>query len=140
MKRLFWLVAIVVLVVIGLLYVTQQDSSYFLLVVGNTSIEMNAWLALALLLAVGFSLWLVIAVIALIFRRTRFIGQHFFVRNKEKVQRKMTQGLIAFIEEDWAVAQKKLTRTAKYLPTPAVNYVIAARCAHEMGENTEAMT
>jgi HemY protein len=139
MKRFFICCFLFLVCVIFLVYQIQQDNSYFLIALENTSIEVNLWLALAVLIVGLFLVWLCIVIINASIKRIYFAHQQFIGRGEKKYQLKTTQGLVAFIEGDWPLAYKKLVRSAKYLPMPIINYLAASRCAHEMGEEQEAM-
>ncbi|MGS2718602.1 heme biosynthesis HemY N-terminal domain-containing protein [Eionea flava] len=139
MKRLFLFIGFFIAAVIFLLYIMQHENSYFLLVLANTSIEMSVWLAVLIVLSSIFSIWLFVAAVKLLLRRTRFMHQRFFARSEARVQRKFTQGLVAFLSQDWALAHKNLMRSAKHLPDPQLNYLAAAHCAYEIGETENAL-
>lgn len=140
MKRLMLSVGFFIVAFIFLLYIIQHENSYFLLVLGNTSIEMSLWLAVLIALVGAFVIGLFISLVKSLLSRTRFMRQRLFARSEARIQRKNTQGLIAFIGEDWEISYKKLTRSVKYLPNPVVNYLLAARCAHEMGDTENALS
>lgn len=122
-----------------LVYQVQQGSGYVLVVWGETSIEMSLWFGLAVLLLFVFALYLVITII-----RSGFLGidsarQKIAGYSSQKAQQKTIAGLIAFIEGDWSSAHRQLTRAAKKVSSPIINYLAAARCAYEMGNEQEAL-
>ncbi|MFT6103307.1 MAG: HemY protein [Granulosicoccus sp.] len=139
MKRFFIFCCFLLVCVGFLVYQIQQDNSYFLIALGHTSIEVNLWFALGVLVVSIFLIWLCVAIVNGSIKRIYLTHQQFVGRSEKKYQGKATQGLIAFIEGDWPLAYRKLVRSAKYLPMPIINYLAASRCAHEMGEEQEAM-
>src|SRR5690606_9059975 len=48
-----------------------------------------------------------------------------------------TRGLLEFAEGHWANAQRLLRRAAPHVEQPRINYLAAARAAHEQGEYRE---
>ena len=139
MKRLLIFCCFLLLFTGWLIYQIQQDDSYFLLVVGDTSIVVNLWLALGVfvlgLLLIGLCIAIINGSIKGVFSTHRkFVG-----RGEKNMQSNSTQGLIAFVEGDWPLAHRKLVASVKNIPMPIINYLAASRCAHEMGDEQEAM-
>jgi HemY protein len=139
MKKLFIVFCLALVVVSFLVYFIQQEGSYFLIVLGNTSIEMNLWFAVGVFLLVLFIIWLSIILVSRSVKKMYLVRQKILGRSEKKAQFKTTQGLIAFIEGDWQLAHKKLVLSARNASSPIVNYLAAARCASEMGEEKEAL-
>ena len=139
MKRL--LILLCACVVLGgfLVYQMQNDSGYVLIVWGDTSVEMSIWFGLAILLAVLFVLYLVITMIRGGFRGIYATKQKITGYSSGKAQQQTIAGLIDFIEGDWSPAHKKLTRAAKKVSSPIINYLVAARCAYEMNNEQEVL-
>ena len=127
--------------VIGALlhYVITQGSGYFLIVWGNTSIEMSLWFGV---LAFIFSVFLTWFVLWVFFGglKNLFKAKQSLTRNShQKTQNKMTEGLANYIEGNWHVAHKLLVQSANKVDSPLINYLAAARSAYELGNKQEAM-
>jgi HemY protein len=139
MKRLLLLLCACLVLGAFLVYQMQNDSGYVLVVWGDTSIEMSIWFGLALLLALLFVLYIVITMIRGGFRGIHATKQKITGYSSGKAQQQTIAGLIDFIEGDWSPAHKKLTRAAKKVSSPIINYLVAARCAYEMNNEQEAL-
>jgi HemY protein len=139
MKKIL-LIFCLILVVIGfLVYKIQQEASYFLMILDETSIELNLWFAVGVFLLVIFVVWLTIMIAGGSVKKMYSVHQKIIGRGEKKSQLKTTQGLIAFIAGDWSLAHKKLVLSAESASSPIVNYLAAAQCAYDMGEEKEAL-
>jgi len=139
MKRLFLLICLCIVLGGFLVYQVQQGSGYVLIVLGETSIETSFWFALLVLLVATVLLWCVVKVIWGSYRALKATKNKLTGYSVEKAQQQSVSGLIDFIEGDWAPAHKKLTRSAKKVTSPIINYLAAARCAYEMNNEQEAL-
>lgn len=135
MKKLFLflLIALVVGAWVGEKMVLDQG--YALLAYNNTTVESSLWVLLTVL-AVAFVIlhWLVNIVVNTRIPTDR-IRNWRRERNRRSSQRKTMQGLIALSEGNWYKAQKLLTQSAEDSDLPLVNYLSAARAAHEAGND-----
>lgn len=117
----------------------EGSGSYLLIVWNKTSIEMNLWFSLLIIFTVIFSIWFLLAVLRGSFNSVRYTKQKIFGIGDEKAQAKTVDGLIDFIEENWAFARKKLTQSASKVKAPTINYLAAARSAYELGDEQGAL-
>ena len=117
----------------------EGGSSYVLIVWNKTSIEMNLWVSLLIIFSVVFLMWLVSTVFRGSFNSVRYTQRKLFGIGDEKAQAKTVDGLIDFIEENWALARKKLTQSAGKVKAPTINYLAAARSAYELGDEQGAL-
>jgi HemY protein len=139
MMRLFLLLCSALVVGGGLVYLIQQGSGYVLLVWGDTSIEMSLWFGLIVFVIATLVLSICVAIIRGGIRGVYSTTQKIVGRGLERAQQQTISGLIDFIEGDWLPAHKKLIRSAKKVPAPIINYLAAARCAHELGNKQDAL-
>jgi HemY protein len=139
MKKILVVFCFFIVAICFLVYLIQQEDSYFLLVLGDTSIEMNLWFAVGALLLAFFVIWLCITLIGHTVKKMSAVHQKIIGRSEKKAQLKTTQGLIAFIEGDWSLAHKKLVLSARNVSSPIINYLAAARCAYEMDDEQGAL-
>jgi HemY protein len=138
MKRLLLLLLIVLAVGTWIGEKMVQDPGYVLIEYSGTTIESTLWvLILALLL--GFIV--LYATVTMILRaklpHTKLLEWRDRHRQKS-AQRKTMKGLLAFYEGRWWQAQRLLKLSAEHSALPLVNYLTAARAAHEEGKETEA--
>ena len=137
MKRYYFIVVIGLF--IGALIFQQILSlnSYLLIVIGDTSIEMSLWLALGLILTGLFCVWLIFklaggSLLLLQPIRNALLG------SEERQQKLMTDGLVNYIEGNWAPALNLLKRTAPKSRAPLLNYIAGAHSAYELGDEKQA--
>lgn len=138
MKKLFLLLLIILAAgsFIGELMI--KDSGYVLIAYNQTTIETSLWVLLvALVIAFIISHW----VLNLITRTqlpTAKIKAWKDHRNQRISRRKTLKGLTSLSEGNWAQAQKQLAQAAERSDLPLINYLAAARAAHE--QNNEQAT
>lgn len=112
-----------------LAWLMQQESGYLLLVLGNTSIEMNLWVALV---ALGL-LWLLGRLLKRLLHSLTIFGR--WRQSRLDKHRDLTvRGLLQFIEGRWDLARRTLLRAAPRSDMPLVNYLAAANAAFEQGD------
>lgn len=130
------LLIVVVAVVLGGLIGTLvvRDPGYVLLSYGDMAFETSLWFALVLLalayLVLRFLFWIFARTMA----STGRFGSWLRRRKATKAQRQTVQGLLLMAEGQWAEARKVLTASAREVNTPLINYLTAARAAHELGD------
>lgn len=130
------LLLVIVAVVLGGLIGTLvvRDPGYVLLSYGDMAFETSLWFALVLLalayLVLRFLVWLFTRTMA----STGRFGSWLKRRKATKAQKQTVQGLILMSEGQWAEARKVLTASAREVATPLINYLTAARAAHELGD------
>ncbi len=130
------LLLVVVAVVLGGLIGTLvvRDPGYVLLSYGDFAFETSLWFALVLLALA----YLILRVLIWLFTRTmastgRF-GSWMKRRKATRAQKQTVQGLLLMSEGQWSEARKVLTASAREVNTPLINYLNAARAAHEIGD------
>lgn len=134
MIRLLLIVLIALLLGTGLALGLQYDLGYIRISLGNTLIETNFWVGLALLiLFVG----ILLSAINL-FRRVRngsgMVTGWLARGNEKRARRRTTQGLLALAEGNWPRARKLLESSAAHADTPLINYLAAAQASFETGD------
>jgi len=135
MKKLFTFLLIFLVAGAWLGQMMVEDPGYVLLAYKQTTVETSLWVLL-LLLIVGFALihWLLN-----LLGNTRLPGQKVRSwrsnRNRRIAHNKTLQGLAALSEGNWWKAQRFLSQAAERSDVPAVNYMAAARAAHEQGDS-----
>lgn len=138
MKKLFLLLLVILVTgaLIGELMI--QDSGYVLIAFKQTTIETSLWVMLIAVLL----LFLVCHWVLNILTRTRLPTAKLKAwkdhRNQRISRRKTLKGLTSLSEGNWAQAQKQLAQAAERSDLPLINYLAAARAAHE--QNNEQAT
>ncbi len=138
MKRVFFLFVVFLLLGAALIQWTATQQSYLLIVIGNTSVEMSVWFALAVLLTVALVYWLSRRLLVGGLRGVGHQVSRVFVGSKARAQRQTSSGLLSFIEGNWRQALKQLNRSAANSDAPLLNYLGAARSAYELGDEQQA--
>ncbi|WP_461517470.1 heme biosynthesis HemY N-terminal domain-containing protein [Porticoccus sp.] len=135
-KLLLWIVLVASLG--GLLaWQMSETSGYVLIALGNHTVEMSLWTLLLLLLL----LWALLRLLAYLFRVMVEPGKKLVKESlsgrKTRNRNRTDRGLLQFIEGRWDQAQRNLTRAAKHADMPLLNYLAAANCAFESGDQEE---
>jgi len=95
------------------------------------TMEMPLWFFLSAAFAILLAFYLLLALL----RGTRRFTKHLkLLKQQHKLaiaHRKTSQGLLALAEGDWSLAEKQLTQGIEYSSQPLINYLAAARAAHE---------
>lgn len=119
-------------------YLVQHDSGYVLIAFGDTSIEMSFWftviLVVLMLLIARWTAKLSKGSVNLVKKSTGFI----LFGSASAAQKRTEKGLVEFIEGDFKAARKDLLKSAHNVQAPVLNYLAAARSAHELGDETQA--
>ncbi|MCW5589401.1 MAG: hypothetical protein KIT27_07015 [Legionellales bacterium] len=131
MKRfLLYILFLVLAVILGLKI--QHDPGYALFAYGQWTVEMPLWFGFILFFTV---IIIIIAIYQIIYSSIN-TTQHFHYWWKKRrhhiAQRKINKGLIELTFGHWQLAEKYLMNSAKFSTIPVVNYLAAARAAHEL--------
>ncbi|MEH6470699.1 MAG: heme biosynthesis HemY N-terminal domain-containing protein [Halopseudomonas sp.] len=134
--KLFLIFILVVLLagsVVGELIV--QDPGYVLLSYQHTTIETSIW-GLGAVLLLGFTaLYILIQLIQYLLQRRRKIHDWSETRQRNQANRKTLSGLNALSAGNWSKAQRLLSQAAPNSDVALVNYLAAARAAHEQNQH-----
>lgn len=138
MKRFFIILLILLLAGAWLGQLMVQDPGYVLLSYQQTTIETSLWV-LALMAIVAFA---VLHTVLNLLSRARVPGRRMrdwrSRRNQRIAQNKTLKGLMALSEGHWWKAQRQLTQAAERSEQPLINYLAAAKAAHEQGSAGDA--
>ncbi len=105
------------------------DPGYVVIQMRGHLIEMSVPMLVGLIIAVLVSVWLLYRLIRLPRKLGEAAGQVMSARKG----RQFTKGLIAAAEGRLAKGERLLTRGAQHAETPLLNYLAAARVAHQQG-------
>jgi len=135
MKLLLLILVLTVAVLGGLLGTfLVRDPGYVLITYDTWVLETSIWVALVLLFVllgglffIGFTIRRIVA------GQIRFAGWA-SSRKLRNARSQTVRGLLVMAEGRWADAQKLLLNAAPRVETPLINYLNAARAAHELGQ------
>lgn len=133
--NVFFAALITLLVAAGLAAAIQYDPGYILIAYGQTTVEMTLWIGLGLL---GLLLAIAIILFMVLRRGARFSDRVVSYLGSRRLRRgrgKTTLGLIAFVEGNWVKARRLLVESAEETDAPLINYLLAARASHALGES-----
>ncbi len=129
------LVLLTALVLGGLVGVLMaRDPGYVMVAYDQMALETSLWFALLVLV---LAYVLIRAATLLTVRLVRGGGslKDWHQRRRTRTAREQTvKGLLLMAEARWAEARKLLESSADNAPSPLINYLNAARAAHEMGD------
>lgn len=138
MKKLFVLLLVLLAAGAWIGQLMVQDPGYVLIAFNQTTIETSLWVMLVIGV-VGFLLahWLlnILTNAMMPVQRLRNWRDR---RNHSVSQRKTLKGLMALSEGNWVKAQRQLGQAAERSEVPLINYLAAARAAHEQGDDKAA--
>ncbi len=137
MKRLY--IAAVLALAAGMFagLVMRQDPGYVLFSWGQTTVEMSLWVALVLLfvLLVGFHLFL--RFLSGVRHPLRALNLFSSASRDKRALKSTVRGLLLLAEGQWRKAERLLDKSADRSGTPLINYLAAARAAHNQGRNEQ---
>lgn len=125
-------VAVVLGGVVGTLVV--RDPGYVLVVYDQMAVETSLWLGLGLLAGACLVVFVIVYMLVKISASGRHLGAWRRERRSQGARRQTVRGLMLMAEGEWAEARRLLTATAPDAQSPLINYLNAARAAHEMGD------
>ncbi|WP_193165834.1 heme biosynthesis HemY N-terminal domain-containing protein [Microbulbifer hainanensis] len=111
---------------------------YMLLAVGGKRIEMNLWVAIGAVTFAVLLLFLAIWLLRSLFRGIEGGVSRIRFGRTRVARRRLTNGLVEFMEGNWARARRQLLKSAPRSDAPLINYLAAARSAFELGYRDEA--
>lgn len=139
MRRLLLLLLLALLAGAGVFYFFEGHQGFVMLVMGQTSITLNIWFALLLLVAVVALVWLSLWLWRGGVRLTNGLFGNTLLGGANRARRRTSRGLIEFIEGNWKTARRQLLLAAPRAEEPLINYLAAARCASEIGDEKQAL-
>ena len=114
-----------------------RDAGYVMISYGQTAVETSLWVAIAGLIL----LYLIIRGIAYLVRVTLSSQAQVLnwrsSRKANSARQQTVRGMLFMAEGRWEEAKKALLSAVPKVETPLINYLQAARSAHELGEADE---
>ncbi len=123
----------------GLLFWSMGYARGFIMIsVGNQVIQLSLWMAVVLVLALWCIWRMVFWGLRSLARPGVSIWRVYKQNQMEKNRTRVWQGFESFYEGYWKEAKLSLIRSAPWAEAPALNYLLAAEAAAEMGDDREA--
>ena len=114
-----------------------RDPGYLLLAYAGRVLETSLWFAVALLIVLYVVLRCIVFVAVRLFQGKTVLGAWQAERGERGAQRQTVRGLLLLAEGQWAEAKRLLADAGRSAAMPFVNYSLAARAAHELGNEAE---
>ncbi|MRI31590.1 heme biosynthesis protein HemY [Endozoicomonas sp. OPT23] len=114
-----------------------NDSGYVLISYNNATFETTLWGMLVLAMVVSGVSWLAWLIIKMLFGVTSLVYPITREARERQARKLMTRGFVEFTQGHWKKAERYLSKAADSGDSPLLNYLAAARAAHE-NDNHEA--
>ncbi|NLQ19017.1 heme biosynthesis protein HemY [Marinomonas sp. M1K-6] len=135
MRKLLFLLVIMMAVggVLGLLM--RQDSGYVLLAYNGVTIETSLWVLIVAMILLLFVLSWVKKVLFFVLRPSNSLAKVTGNLAQKRASRNTIRGMLELVGGNWNKAEKLLTNSAEKVPYPLINYIGAAYAASEQDEH-----
>ena len=137
MRLALVIVAIILFIVLGGAVGTLlvRDPGYVMMSYGNLVLETSLWVGLVLLIVTNILVLVTIYTLRKIFASPNSVLSWRSGRRLRNARSQTLRGLLVMLEGRWGDAQKLLLAGAPQVDTPLVNYLNAAKAAHELGDH-----
>ena len=119
---------------VGVVALIETDPGYVLVAYGNYTLESSLWVGLLLLFTLILVIYLAMRLIFRLIGGQRTLANWLGMRKTHHAARLSTRGLVNFLEGNWARSRRQVLRGAKNNEAPLLNYLLAARASHHLGE------
>lgn len=133
MRGLLWVVALAALA-IGITLLARYNTGYVLLVLQDYRAELSLNLAVVLLAGAFIAFYLLLRLLVHTLTLPARVREYRLRRRRQKSHNLMASALSAFLQGRYGRAEKAAAAALKLGESPAVNAVVAARCAHQLRE------
>ena len=136
MIRLLVLILVALLLAGGAVHLLGAEAGYVLLSYGEYTIEMTLWTLVGLTILGLILLWALVQLLMMVFGVPGSWGSWRKTRRRKASAKLSDQGQLASVEGDWQGAKQALEQSfAKDDGSqPLINYVLAARANHALGD------
>lgn len=134
MRKLLFLLVIMMAVggVLGLLM--RQDSGYVLVAYNGVTIETSLWVLVVAMVIALFVLSWVKRILFIALRPSNSLAKVTGNLAQKRASRNTIRGMLELVGGNWNKAEKLLTNSAEKVPYPLINYIGAAYAASEQDE------
>ena len=131
MKKLLFVLIIMIALggVLGLLM--RQDSGYVLIAYNGVKIETSFWVLVLILIATLFVMSWAKRILFIALRPSNSIARITDNLAHKRASRNTIRGMLELVGGNWNKAEKLLTNSAEKVPYPLINYISAAYAASE---------
>ncbi|BDX01960.1 heme biosynthesis protein HemY [Marinomonas pontica] len=135
MRKLLFLLVIMMAVggVLGLLM--RQDSGYVLLAYNGVTVETSLWVLIVAMIIALFVLSWVKRILFIALRPSNSLAKVTGNLAQKRASRNTIRGMLELVGGNWNKAEKLLTNSADKVPYPLINYIGAAYAASEQDEH-----
>lgn len=135
MRKLLFLLVIMMAVggVLGLLM--RQDSGYVLVAYNGVTIETSVWVLLAAMIVTLFVMSWVKRILFIALKPSSSLAKVTGNLAQKRASRNTIRGMLELVGGNWNKAEKLLTNSAEKVPYPLINYISAAYAASEQDEH-----
>lgn len=134
MRKLLFLLVIMMAIggVLGLLM--RQDSGYVLVAYNGVTIETSLWVLLTGMVITLFVMSWVKRILFIALRPSNSLAKVTGNLAQKRASRNTIRGMLELVGGNWNKAEKLLTNSAEKVPYPLINYISAAYAASEQDE------
>ncbi|MBD5772737.1 heme biosynthesis HemY N-terminal domain-containing protein [Marinomonas colpomeniae] len=135
MRKLLFLLVIMMAVggVLGLLM--REDSGYVLIAYRGITIETSLWVLVATMVITLFVMSWVKRILFITLRPSSSLAKVTGNLAQKRASRNTIRGMLELVGGNWNKAEKLLTNSAQKVPYPLINYISAAYAASEQDEH-----
>ncbi|MEP3348343.1 MAG: heme biosynthesis HemY N-terminal domain-containing protein [Marinomonas sp.] len=135
MKKLLFLLIIMMAVggLLGLLM--RQDSGYVLVAYNGVTIETSLWVLLAGMIVALFVMSWIKRILFIALKPSSSLAKVTGNLAQKRASRNTIRGMLELVGGNWNKAEKLLTNSAEKVPYPLINYISAAYAASEQDEH-----
>ncbi len=126
------LVLLFLAVIVGLMI--QKDPGYLLIGYDNISIESTLAVLLAAILLFYISVHISIRLLEFMFKIPTKLQSRQTEKARLRAHRSLRRAFTEMLEQRWQQAERLATRYLEQSEAPLINHLLAAHCAHNMGE------
>ncbi|WP_111638816.1 heme biosynthesis HemY N-terminal domain-containing protein [Marinomonas shanghaiensis] len=134
MRKLLFLLVIMMAVggVLGLLM--RQDSGYVLIAYNGVTLETSLWVLIIAMIITLFVMSWVKRILFVLLRPSNSLAKVTGNLAQKRASRNTIRGMLELVGGNWNKAEKLLTNSAEKVPYPLINYISAAYAASEQDE------
>ncbi|MDB4837809.1 heme biosynthesis protein HemY [Marinomonas sp.] len=134
MRKVLFLLVIVMAVGGGLGLLMRQDSGYVLVAYNGITLETSIWVLVAAIIISLFVLSWVKRILFITLRPSNSLAKITGNLAQKRASRNTIRGMLELVGGNWSKAEKLLTNSAEKVPYPLINYISAAYAASEQEE------
>lgn len=134
MRKLFALFLIALLLGIGIVALIRTDPGYMLLAHGNYTVESSLWVGVLLIVLFVLLLYGLISLVRKLVSGPDSLAGWLGARKARAASQLTSEGVTGFIEGNWSKSRNQLVKGARNNEAPLINYLLAARASHQLGE------